>query len=219
MLFRGNAGVRFYCLVALALLAFGGVCALIYVRGTTVIAMTGTYPAWRHTAFALVTHWGGGWVPLGLGLMALLWRYYGGLLILSSYAVGGLMAQFFKRVVYPDADRPAKVYEHVLHMMDLPPDVEFHHHHSFPSGHTATAFAVGFAFAAWSKSREVAILMLLLSLLVGLSRMHLFQHFLEDVIAGGTVGLSSAWLVWWLTERRWKLSEGTLNRRGLLARS
>jgi membrane-associated phospholipid phosphatase len=67
--------------------------------------------------------------------------------------------------------------------------------HSFPSGHTATAFAffgvIGFAYrrrSAWS--------FLALASVIGWSRLYINAHFFSDVLVGMVVGLFFAQLTW-----------------------
>ena len=67
--------------------------------------------------------------------------------------------------------------------------------HSFPSGHTATAFAffgvIGFAYRrrwAWS--------FLALAGVIGWSRLYINAHFFSDVLVGLVVGLFFAQLTW-----------------------
>ena len=60
--------------------------------------------------------------------------------------------------------------------------------HSFPSGHTAAAFAAAFALFLCHKRAGSAAL--ILAVLMGFSRLYLFVHFPSDVIAGALLGLS-----------------------------
>ena len=64
--------------------------------------------------------------------------------------------------------------------------------YSFPSGHTASSFAVVFAFY-YAKDRlwkPAAVL----AALIGFSRMYLFVHFPTDIIGGVLLGLVCGWL-------------------------
>ena len=74
------------------------------------------------------------------------------------------------------------------------------HTPSFPSGHTATAFAAAVAVGALHPRLRVPLVVL--AALVGLSRVYLGVHFWLDVLAGaalGTViGLAAAAAVRWL---------------------
>ena len=61
---------------------------------------------------------------------------------------------------------------------------------SFPSGHTMSAFAF-FSFLAFCfhKKKFFPLLFLLFALLVGISRIYLVQHFLQDVYLGAIMGV------------------------------
>lgn len=60
---------------------------------------------------------------------------------------------------------------------------------SFPSGHTATAFAVATVWArVYSNKPWVGIVAFSVASLVGVSRMHDQEHWLSDVVAGAAVG-------------------------------
>jgi membrane-associated phospholipid phosphatase len=64
---------------------------------------------------------------------------------------------------------------------------------SFPSGHTASAFA--FASAAGGSERRLRPPLLALAALVGYSRVHTGVHYPADVIAGAAIGLGAGKLV------------------------
>lgn len=101
----------------------------------------------------------------------------------------GILAQTLKRTVFPDALRPLGIIGvDNLHLID---GVDVHTIHSFPSGHTAAGFAF-MAFLAcffFAKNQLMQIILALTAVLIGYSRMHLSQHFLEDVVTGAIVGL------------------------------
>lgn len=60
---------------------------------------------------------------------------------------------------------------------------------SFPSGHTLSAFAVGSLLAfAFKERKKKVVLFILLPVLVGLSRVYLIQHFVEDIWMGSIFG-------------------------------
>lgn len=67
---------------------------------------------------------------------------------------------------------------------------------SFPSGHTTSAFAFyGFlALITPARFAWLQVVWLLLACSVGLSRMYLIQHFLEDVTAGMVTGTLVAFI-------------------------
>lgn len=57
---------------------------------------------------------------------------------------------------------------------------------SFPSGHTAAAFAA--ATAAFCCRKKIGIILLIFALLMGVSRLYFAVHFPTDVLAGGVIG-------------------------------
>lgn len=59
--------------------------------------------------------------------------------------------------------------------------------HSFPSGHTAAAFAA--AVALFLSHKKVGLLALLFAFMMGISRLYLFVHYPSDVFAGALLGI------------------------------
>ena len=70
---------------------------------------------------------------------------------------------------------------------------------SFPSGHTASSFAV--AFAIFCCNKKWGALALAAAALMGFSRLYLFVHFPSDVIAGAVIGSFCGYLAWRLYDR------------------
>ena len=117
-----------------------------------------------------------------------------------SFAVSGILSQFVKKVIFPSALRPIKVYDiNKLHLVD---GVTVHSLHSFPSGHTATAFAL-FMFLAfvYHKNKVAQYCFAFTAILVGYSRIYLTQHFLIDVIFGALFGMISFIIANKITEK------------------
>jgi membrane-associated phospholipid phosphatase len=85
--------------------------------------------------------------------------------------------------------RPIEVYQHSSRTIHLVDGVTIHHWQSFPSGHTMTAFAFACVCLFVLNKPRLAIIPLLIAMLVGYSRMYLFQHFPSDVFAGGVLGV------------------------------
>jgi membrane-associated phospholipid phosphatase len=67
-----------------------------------------------------------------------------------------------------------------------------HTNNSFPSGHTACAFAIWITIAIGSSNRAIQGLCIFIAAMVGWSRIYLGQHFLEDVLAGSIIGIATA---------------------------
>ncbi len=82
--------------------------------------------------------------------------------------------------------RPCDVNTAVQLLIEKPTDF------SFPSGHTACAFAATSALY-FSKNR-LWIPALVLSVLIGFSRLYLYVHYPSDVLAGVLIGIMLGWL-------------------------
>ncbi len=71
---------------------------------------------------------------------------------------------------------------------------------SFPSGHTMSAFAlygiVAMVISIYG-SRVWGILLFVIALLIGVSRIYLVQHFFQDVYLGAWIGVILAILIFW----------------------
>lgn len=143
--------------------------------------------------FTWITYAGDGTVLaiVSVLIVVLFWNKYG-LSVLTFASLNLILVaavvQTLKHVVYDDAYRPLKfIGKEILYLV---PGIEVHTDNSFPSGHTTAAFAF-FAFIAllWNKKRWVQICCAVLAVLAGYSRIYLSQHFLEDVVAGASIGI------------------------------
>jgi membrane-associated phospholipid phosphatase len=66
--------------------------------------------------------------------------------------------------------------------------------HSFPSGHTSTAFTLALLLASIVKKNFWVYFFPVIAFFVGYSRVYLAQHFVTDVLAGIFVGVVSSYL-------------------------
>ena len=61
---------------------------------------------------------------------------------------------------------------------------------SFPSGHSMSAFALCALISLWSTEKKyLPLLLCILALLTGISRVYLLAHFQQDVVTGGITGI------------------------------
>ena len=141
----------------------------------------------------------------------LLWRRQALVAAIAAIPAGGLMSVSVKRLT--DAPRPAAVLD-IAQFHLIGPTLNLH---SFPSGHTITAFAAAAAVLAvilpGKKPIRMALLaavIIALAAAVGLSRIAVGAHWPHDVLAGALfgwlAGLSGAWLtrrfpVLWRSQR------------------
>lgn len=128
---------------------------------------------------------------IGFAIAALLFHYYWksstwtnrSLFLFSAVAVSGILADIIK--VIAGRFRPSELFEHGLYGFDF-----FHIERaltSFPSGHTATAFALATAIVyLWPRYSALAWLF---ALSVGISRIAITAHYPSDVLGGALTGI------------------------------
>ena len=146
---------------------------------------------WLDTFMLVITQLGEGWVEfLAISLFNFtiatshIWYWQS----IVSIVIAGLVCQFFKRF-FPRM-RPLNVMSEVF---VVGPKL---FKGSFPSGHTATAFAIATLFTYYFPG--IGQLFFLLAALVGISRVYVGAHFPFDVLSGSFVGICVSLAVIWL---------------------
>lgn len=144
------------------------------------------------------------WTLIGDGvffvsvLIPILWiRIRYSIIGLFSFISSGLTAQILKRIF--DVPRP-KVYFQGLVDLYFVPGVHVYSQHSFPSGHTASGFALFLFLTAISKNKNWSYVYFFMALCIGYSRIYLSQHFFIDVYFGSMVGVAHCLLFIYLIE-------------------
>ncbi len=141
-------------------------------------------------------------------------RYRYALLILLCGMVSLGISAVLK--IYFAHPRPAVFFKSngLLDEINLVKDFGIEHLYSgmtsFPSGHTMSAFSV-FAMVAFlfSKKKYLGLLMFCFALGVGISRIYLVQHFLEDVYLGAILGIGVA-MILFLIQNHYAINENKL---------
>ena len=107
-------------------------------------------------------------------------------LYFAAGAIHFAIVQIMKRIIFINEARPTEYLKEKLYLID---GYEHHSWESFPSGHTASAFAFLIIFMYVEKKRQWWVPLSCIALLVGFSRMYLLQHFYKDVYAGMWIGM------------------------------
>ncbi len=196
-------GYFFLMIIAIFVLIF-------YSKADGFILMNPFHSGFLNQLFIPFTYLGDGIFVIALGsILFLLKRRFLALMILSSYAVSGIIAQILKYFIVEA--RPAYYLEKTGYPYFID-EVTLHNFHSFPSGHTASVFALAAVLSFSVKNKDYSIFFLIIAALVGYSRMYLGQHFMDDVFAGSVIGILSSIICWIYFERFFKrvLKLGTI---------
>jgi membrane-associated phospholipid phosphatase len=172
---------------------------LINGKAAAFISLNSYHPFLLNVFFINYTFIGDG--IFALCLIAAMFFYFKkkqqGFALLYSFIISGIGVQIIKNLI--DSPRPKLFFEagQYLHFID---GVTLANNSSFPSGHTATAFAIATVMVLMMKDKKWQLFILIAAILVGYSRIYLAQHFLLDVLIGAVIGSSSAVLAVYLAK-------------------
>lgn len=172
------------------LAAFASFICIYYTKAEGFYLLNPYHTKWLDESLFYFTFLGDGFFCIAVGLIFLFvqTRKRLALSIFASYALSGIIAQVLKYFIVEP--RPAvflkdSTYKYFIESVTL------HNYHSFPSGHTASAFALATVLAFYYKNNFTGLLLLLLATGVGYSRMYLGNHFMIDVLGGAVIGVVS----------------------------
>ncbi|MFQ5354188.1 MAG: phosphatase PAP2 family protein [Thermodesulfobacteriota bacterium] len=141
---------------------------------------------------------GGFLIPLCLVLIGLGWKLgrdnlkNAGRDSLYAVLLSGVLAQILKAVF--ERARPSHTAEYILHALTNPSFFDTTgRFNSFPSGHTATAFAMAAVLSR--RYPGLAVPLYLTAVLIGLGRIVLGSHYPSDIAGGAVLGLTVGWLL------------------------
>jgi membrane-associated phospholipid phosphatase len=180
------AGYLLFLLVAGLLLLING-------KAGSFLLLNTYHSSWLDYFFRWYTNLGDGLfaVLLSLFFFFILKLRKGGLILLIAYASTGILAQIIKRIV--QSPRP-KSFFYPQQLSFFMEDIIHSGNTSFPSGHTVTAFALATVLVMYAEKKWQQLLLLVLAILAGFSRIYLSQHFLTDVLGGSFIGVTGALL-------------------------
>ncbi|WP_164849952.1 phosphatase PAP2 family protein [Mucilaginibacter limnophilus] len=189
--------INLFFILYLLLLCACLVVKLIYTKEEIYFAVNRYYHGFADFFFKYATYFGDGLLTIAIAVILLcFFSYRKAFLLVSSYAVTSIFAQILKH--FFDAPRPQLYFATRLGEIHFVEGVEIYKLHSFPSGHSVTVFSTAVVLAYFSGKKPVNLLLLIIAILTGYSRMYLSEHFFEDVVAGSAIGvlLTVVWLSW-----------------------
>lgn len=184
-------GIAFSFTIILAITC--GIIILVFGKQESFFLINGNHTIYFDFFFKYFTYAGDGimWVPLVLFCFIYRKKYV--LAVILAILISTLLSQFLKRVVFPDELRPI-AYLSDSFPIHLVEGVNIKRLHSFPSGHSTSAFTIALILAHMINKRSWSVILPILAMLAAYSRVYLAQHFLTDVLAGMCLGIISALL-------------------------
>ena len=123
-----------------------------------------------------------------------------GIIGVSIYFITGGIASLLKLYVFSDALRPTKLIND-LRLIPESFGLEQLSNLSFPSGHATAGFTIFLVLAIIFEQKRWKIFFGICAVLVGYSRIYLSQHFFEDLLFGGTIGVLGTLIFFYLLDK------------------
>lgn len=142
--------------------------------------------------FKYITHLGDGSLLAVLLVALLFYNYYLAILTAFTITFQSIIISLFKRWIFKGLERPLAFFDEGV-ALNLVDGVDVHSSNTFPSGHTATGFALFALLFIVIGNRSVifSTLLFILAFLIGFSRVYLLQHFVIDAYFGAVFGVIS----------------------------
>jgi membrane-associated phospholipid phosphatase len=181
-------GVGFFLYPYIFVLTASLTLLLCYSKSEIHIWINSHYNIFFDFFFSMITYLGDGICAIVICLLLLFYRMRYAIFTFFAYAFSGIIVQILKHTIFSGSIRPVKYFlgKYTLHLVD---GVKMYSMDSFPSGHSATAFAVFLFLALITRKRLWQITFFVLACLIAYSRTYLSQHFLADITAGSVIGV------------------------------
>ncbi|MBN2774076.1 MAG: phosphatase PAP2 family protein [Prolixibacteraceae bacterium] len=205
-IFRKIAGLFFqkrilwFSVPFLIFLVIGGILLIIKNKGDILLALNSVSSPFWDQIFLQVTKIGLGSFIALVGVVLVFYKFRWSLLVFINLAWTGIFTNLFKRVFFHMSSRPL----HYFYYDDFPRflyDAPLSYFNTFPSGHTITIYAICSLLAILVNRRAVSLVLFLLALLVGFSRVYLLQHFFIDTYFGAVTGIVVTVLTFWIDQQ------------------
>jgi membrane-associated phospholipid phosphatase len=178
-------------------LTIGVVILISYGKGDVLLWINQFHNPFWDTFFYYVTLIGDGWF-VGLMLIPLGFiRISYSIQVLASYLTTGALVQILKRIF--DLPRPLKYFGDAV-VLNFVEGIKVFSNHSFPSGHSASAFSIFLVAAILVKNKVWGIVFFVCALIVAFSRVYTVQHFFIDIYFGSLIGVIFTLLTYRLIE-------------------
>jgi membrane-associated phospholipid phosphatase len=188
MLYKVLKNNLFFLIPYAIILLAAGIALAVYSKPDIHIWLNGHHSGFSDWVFSHVTFLGDGIFVICVAVALLFYSLRSSVFLLTAYLSTGLVVQVLKKIVFADCQRPVK-YFHDTVQLHLVEGVRLLNDHSFPSGHSASAFALFLSLAIISRNRFLKVICFFIACTVAYSRVYLSQHFLVDIFAGSLIGV------------------------------
>ena len=180
--------VRYFLILYGTFLVTAGFFLVRYSKPAIHIYLNKTLVPCCNSFFKLATQLGGGTAVAVFILILLFIRYRYFLIGLLSVLTTTIIVQSLKRIIFPEMVRPIHYFagKYDLKLVD---GVTMLTSHTFPSGHSASAFGIFLLLALIIKNKYWQMLFFFLALAIAFSRVYLSQHFLNDIYFGSLISV------------------------------
>lgn len=185
------------------ILTFGSVLAISLDKGDTVLWLNQKHTDYLSEVMVILSFIGEGGLfgifLLMLGFFKLKYLFKG----LLCYGLANLITIGLKHTF--DYVRPLKYFGDSV-TLNFVEGVRVHNYLSFPSGHTTSGFSMMMFLALITPNKTLKFIYLIFGTMIGISRVYLVQHFLQDIVLGSLIGVLFTLLVYHYFESHNKIS-------------
>lgn len=164
---------------------------ILQLDGELLLAIQTLHQGWLDPLVSFYTKLGDAgllWIALSLAMLFFKPTRRAGALALCAMILGLIVTNL---TIKPLISRPRP-------WLDWPIDplVVENDPNSFPSGHTCAAFAAAMVWVRTLPQKRDRIIVAVMAVLMGLSRLYVGVHYPTDVLAGAVIGSLCAWAAW-----------------------
>jgi len=191
--------IKTFTFCCLAYFLVGSILLYVYPKGDLELMVNAKYMPALDVFFKYWTHVGDGLFFTGVIVSMLFVSYYFCIVGTCVGLLHSVVIQYLKLKVFNNSQRPLRFFKEIpdlnIHLVD---GVEMYDYNSFPSGHTSTAYAMVTFIVLMLLIRfgnvnpVLQFVLFTIALLVGFSRIYLFQHFFTDTYFGSIIGVFCA---------------------------
>lgn len=189
-----------YWIIVILLWICAGTFYLTYGLDNSYLLLTAFHTPSLDTFFSWVTNLGDGLFAIAIALLCLcIKKRKLAVHIVFSFLLTGLFVQIGKHITA--LPRPSAYFTEIKQIPIHTIEATNWGNTSFPSGHTATTFALLAMLLFHSPKSKWNIVWISLAYMVGYSRIYVASHFLRDVLAGALLGIICAMACYILLQR------------------